>query len=403
MSIPHSLIHGTVATGFEKVQEAFIQNFDERDELGAACTVYYKGNKVVDLWGGYRDKQSNAVWEEDTMVLVFSTTKGVASMAVAHANSHGLFEYDDTVAQHWPEFAENGKENITIRQLLSHKAGLCAIDEPLDLAKLGDPDQVATAIGKQKPAWEPGQKHGYHGITLGWYESELLRRVDPQKRTIGQYFQDKIAKPLDIEFYIGLPRDISRNRVAVLDAYQPWQMLFHLNKLPWPFVKNFLNPKSITSRSFSNPRILGIPQKYNEIEMQSIELPASNGIGQVRGIAKAYSEFAMGGKNLGITAETLKALTEPAKTPPNGSMDEVLHVNSSFSLGYLKPSADIHFGINEHAFGTPGAGGSFGFADPDAKIGYAYGMNKMGFHLIFDPREIAIRHALYDCLGLEIN
>ncbi|MFK7804403.1 MAG: serine hydrolase domain-containing protein [Anaerolineae bacterium] len=401
MAENHSHIHGSVAPGFEKVRDQFIRNFSERNELGAACAIYHKGEKVVDLWGGYRDQSTKGLWEEDTCVLVFSTTKGMASMAVAHANSHGLFDYDDRVAQHWPEFAQNGKEAITIRQLFSHQAGVCAIDEPLDLAALGDPDQVSRAIAMQKPAWEPGQKHGYHGITLGWYESELLRRVDPQKRTIGRYFQDEIAKPLGIDFYIGLPSDIPRSRIAVLDAYAPWQMLFHLNKLPWPFVKNFLNPKSITSRSFANPKVLGLPRRYNDVEMQSIELPASNGIGEVRGIAKAYGEFATGGKNLGLTAETLQALTQPAAPPSGGSMDEVLHINSSFSLGYLKPSADIHFGSSTNSFGTPGAGGSFGFADPDAEIGYAYGMNRMGFHLIVDPREEALRSALYDCLGIE--
>lgn len=305
MTHNNSLVQGEVAPGFEKVRAAFASNFSERNELGAACAVFHRGKKVVDLWGGIRDQKTNAPWEEDTLVLVFSTTKGVASMAVAHAHSHGLFNYDDRVADHWPEFAENGKEAVTIRQLLSHKAGLCAIDEPLDLAKLGDPDKVAYAIGKQKPAWTPGERHGYHGITLGWYESELLRRTDPQGRTVGQYFRDEIAKPLGVEFYIGLPSNVPRSRVAVLDAYQPWQMLFHLNKMPWPFVKNFLNPRSITSRSFANPRVLGVPTKYNEVAMQSIELPAANGIGQVRGIAKAYGEFAMGGAKLGIKPETL--------------------------------------------------------------------------------------------------
>ena len=153
-------------------------------------------------------------------------------MAVAHGHSRGLLDYDDRVAQYWPEFRENGKEDVTVRQLLSHQAGLCAIDEPLDLDALADPDRVANAVAKQRPAWKPGTSHGYHGITLGWYESELLRRVDPQKRTIGRYFQDEIAKPLGIEFHIGLPEDFPRHRVAVLDAWAPWQMLFHLDKMP---------------------------------------------------------------------------------------------------------------------------------------------------------------------------
>lgn len=401
MAFDQSQIHGTVANGFEKVRDAFIENFEKRNELGAACTIYHDGEKVVDLWGGVRDKQTDAPWEEDTLILVFSTTKGIASLAVAHAHSRGLFAYDDLVAQHWPEFAVNGKEAITIRQLLSHKAGLSAIDEPLDLAALGDPDRVAAAIGKQKPAWTPGEKHGYHALTLGWYEGELLRRVDPQGRTIGRYFQDEVAQPLGLEFYIGLPADIPRERIAVLDAYAPWRMLFNIHKMPFAFVRNFLNPRSITARSFSNPKVLGLPKRYNDRAMQSIELPASNGIGQVRSIAKAYSEFATGGERLQIRQETLDALTEPAAPPTDGTLDAVMRINTAYSLGYMKPSADIRFGSSQRAFGTPGAGGSFGFADPDAKVGFAYAMNRMGFYLVDDPREAALRAALYDCLGIE--
>lgn len=401
MSFARSQIHGTVADGFEKVRTVFIENFEQRNELGAACAIYHNGEKVVDLWGGVRDKKTNAPWEEDTLILVFSTTKGVSSLAIAHAHSRGLFDYDDLVAKHWSEFAANGKEAVTIRQLLSHQAGVSAIDEPLDLAALGDPDRVAAAIGKQKPAWTPGEKHGYHALTLGWYEGELLRRVDPQGRTIGRYFQEEIAQPLELEFYIGLPSDVPRDRIAVLDAYAPWQMLLNLHKMPFAFVRNFLNPRSITARSFSNPKVLGLAKRYNDVDMQSIELPASNGIGQVRSIAKAYSEFATGGKVLNIGQETLDALTEPAAAPSSGVFDAVMRINTAYSLGYMKPSADIHFGSSQRSFGTPGAGGSFGFADPDAQVGFAYAMNRMGFYLIDDPREAALRAALYDCLGIE--
>lgn len=400
MSKNPPFIHGTVAAGFEKVRDEFIRNFTERGDIGAACAIYHQGEKVVDLWGGYRNHETKAPWEEDTMVLVFSTTKGIASIAIAHAHSQGLFDYDDLVVQHWPEFAQEGKAQITIRQLLNHQAGLSAIDEPLNDTHLSNPDKMAVAIAKQKPAWEVGEKHGYHAITLGWYEGELLRRVDPKHRTIGQYFQDEIAKPHDIEFYIGLPTDIPRERVALLKGYKPWQMLLNLNKMPWPFVKNMLNPSSLTGRSFSNPKQFGDITSFNDIEIQSIELPAANGIGQVRDIARAYGELALGGASLGINPETFNALTEPATLPTHGALDAVLHINTSFSLGYLKPSADIHFGSSTRAFGTPGAGGSFAYADPDAGIGFAYGMNKLGFYLPFDPRDMALRRAMYDCLGV---
>lgn len=196
IKIEASMIHGSVSSGFEEVEIEFRRNFAERDELGAACTIYYKGKKVVDLWGGYRDEATLAPWEEDTLVLVFSTTKGFSALAVAVAHSQGLLDYDEKVATYWPEFAQNGKADITVRQLLEHQAGLCAIDEPLDLAMLANLDVMAAALAKQKPAWEPGTRSGYHAWSLGWYQNELIRRVDPQHRSIGQFFQDEIARPL---------------------------------------------------------------------------------------------------------------------------------------------------------------------------------------------------------------
>ncbi|HLZ24671.1 MAG TPA: serine hydrolase domain-containing protein, partial [Ktedonobacterales bacterium] len=237
-------IQGMVAPGFETVREEFQRNFAERGELGAACAVYYRGKPVVDLWGGVRNKDTGDLWEEDTMVPVFSSTKGMASMGVAVAHSQGLFDYDERVSTYWPEFAQAGKTTITVRQLLSHQAGVCAIDEPLDLKKLADPDLVAAAMARQKPVWEPGARHGYHGISLGWYESELVRRTDPQHRTIGRFFQDEVARPLNVEFYIGLPAEIPQARIARIDAYKKWQLLFNMDKMPRPFVMGFLNPFS---------------------------------------------------------------------------------------------------------------------------------------------------------------
>jgi len=392
-------VQGTVAPGFEAVREEFQRNFAERKELGAACAVYYRGEKVVDLWGGVRNKLTGELWEEDTMILVFSSTKGMASMGVAVAHSRGLFDYDERVATYWPEFAQAGKEQVTVRQLLSHQAGVCAIAEPLDIDKLADPDKVAAAIAKQKPAWEPGTRHGYHAISLGWYESELVRRVDPKHRTIGQFFQDEVAKPLGVEFYIGLPQDFPQARIARLDPYQKWQLLFNMDKMPRPFVMAFLNPTTITYKSFANPKIIGEPAGYNDLRVQQLELPASNGIGQVRDMAKAYSEFATGGKQLGLREETLNALKQPATPPRDGLLDVVLGVETIFSLGYAKPFPSFRFGRGAQAFGTPGAGGSFCFADPEAEIGFAYAMNKTGFYLWDDPREKSLRDAVYRCLA----
>ena len=393
-------MHGAVDEGYGPVADAFRANFAERGELGAACAVYRDGRKVVDLWGGHRDGVTRAAWEEDTLVPMFSTTKGVASIALAVAHSRGLLDYDETVARYWPEFGAAGKERVTVRQLLSHQAGLCAIDERLELADLLDLDRVAAVVAAQKPAWEPGTRHGYHGITLGWYEGELLRRVDPQRRTLGRFFAEEVADPLGLDFFIGLPDDVPPHRVARIDGYTPPQMLLHLHELPPRFVLGFLNPRSLTYRTFGNPRITGLVNEYNRRELQRAEIPAANGIGTARAVARAYGELATGGAALGLTEATLDALQRPAVAPSGGRMDLVIHIESVFSLGYCKPFPRFTFGSSaDLAFGTPGAGGSFGFADPDTGIGFAYAMNKTGFRLYDDPRELALRDALYRCLG----
>ena len=391
------MINGHAAQGYERVKEAFEANFETAHEVGAACAVSVRGELVVDLWGGIANPKTDHKWERDTLVTVFSTTKGVSSLAVAHAHSQGLFDYDATVASYWPEFAVNGKENVTVRQLLSHQAGLSAIDESMDISTLADPDLVAAALAKQAPAWDPGTKHGYHGISLGWYESELIRRVDPHHRTIGEYFADEIAEPLDIEFYIGLPDDIPNERIApILGDWFRTKMVFNISKLPGAFVKNFLNPKSLTARTFANPKVVGMPHRYNDPEMRRIELPASNGTGTARAIAIAYGEFATGGERLGIKSETLAALMNPASPPTDGIFDQVLQAPTTFSLGYCKPWPGFEFG-SDRAFGTMGAGGSFGFAEPDLGLGFAYVMNRMDFYLWDDPREHRLREAALAC------
>jgi len=399
IKINESMIHGFIEPGFEEVKEEFINNFTKGEEVGAACAAYYQGKKVVDLWGGYRDAKTRDPWKEDTLVLVFSTTKGISGLACAYAHSKGYFEYDEKVSKYWPNFAQNGKEDITIRQLLSHKAGLCAIDEPLDLDALGDPDKMESAIAKQKPLWEPGKLHGYHGITLGWYESELIRRTDPQHRTIGQFFRDEIAKPLGLEIYIGLPDEVPDSRIA--NIYAPLyrlRMIFNTKKLPKAFVKAFLKKGTITNRTFSNPELLQTVKNYNKRELRRIELPAANGIVQVRNVAKLYSCFATGAKELNIKQETLIALMEPAAIPELGPLDQVLHLNSRFSIGFIKPSPDFLFGSDEKAFGTPGAGGSFAYADPSKEVGFCYAMNKSGFYLVADPREKRLSDTLFKCI-----
>ncbi len=385
-------IHGFVASGFEPVRQAFTRNFTHRRELGAACAVYYRGEKVVDLWGGYRDLVGELPWEVDTLVPVFSTTKGMSALAMAIAHSHGLFDYDAPVATYWPEFAQHGKAHITIRQLLAHQAGLAAIDEPLDIQKLGNAAILSQALAAQKPAWEPGTRHGYHIFSLGLYENELIRRVDPQGRTLGQYFHDELAVPLGLEFYIGLPDSVLSARVAQVVEQQPWRYLFNLHKIPRSILPELLKRDSLINRATFNPTLASI----NSRPMQRMGMPSMGGIGLVRDVARAYSEFATGGKTLKIHQETLKALIQPAQVPIGGSVDLVLHVETLFSLGFVKPSPLAPFG-SEQAFGHSGAGGSFACADPKYGLAFAYAMNRMDYHLINDPREVALREAAYQC------
>ena len=213
--MPTPTIHGEVAPGFEAVRDAFAENFAQNREIGAALSVFHHGRPVVHLWGGLRDREANAPWQEDTLALVFSTTKGLASLTLALAHSRGWLDYDCLVSDYWPEFAQQGKERITVRQLLSHQAGLSAIEgATLDYATLHDLDALADILARQKPAWEPGTRNGYHALTFGFYENELFRRIDPQHRSLGRFFQEEIARPLGAEFYIGLPPEIPLERIT---------------------------------------------------------------------------------------------------------------------------------------------------------------------------------------------
>ncbi len=393
-------IHGYTAPGFETVREEFERNFAERNEVGAACAAYVAGEKMVDLWGGLRDQKQCEPWEENTMVLVFSTTKGMAGLAMAVAHSRGYFDYDDRVAIHWPEFAQNGKRDITIRQLLSHQAGLCRINQTLTLEHMRNLDGLADILARQKPAWTPGTRHGYHGISIGWCEGELLRRVDPQHRTLGAFFRDEIAVPLGLEFTIGTT-SVPEERIATLIDFAPWEALMHLHKLPPSFVFRVLNPLTMTAKSMRNPNVKR-PGDFSNPEWRVPEIPAANGIGTVRSIARAYSAFASGGAELGIKPETLRALSQPAVAPIGGRFDLILRTNTSYSMGFFKPSVDFPI-AGEQAFGTPGLGGSFAYADPQTKTSFAYAMNRMDFYLWNDPREAALRTAFQRCASSMAN
>ena len=381
-------IHGFVKEGFEAVREAFAENFAKRREIGAACCVFHKGEKVVDLWGGVRNVATGEPWEEDTMALVYSTTKGLSAMTLAIAHSRGWLDYDAPVSKYWKEFAQNGKENITVRQLLAHQAGLYALDVPLDKNLVADLDRLAEVLARQKPAWEPGTRQAYHAVTIGFYENELMRRIDPKHRSIGQFFQEEIAAPLGLDFYIRLPESIPDSRLAPLVDPSFSEMLFGF---PIVFALDVFNSHSKIRRALDGS---GLAHDEERIYARNLEIPAGGGVGTARAIAHAYSVFATGGKELGLREETLRELTAPAIPAANGFYDECMKAEAPFSLGFLKNSAGFPFG-SPGSFGMPGAGGSLGFADPQTQIGYGYIPNRKGVALRGDPRDAALRNALY--------
>ena len=390
----HVTVQGHVAPGFEPVREVFRNNFDRRHELGGACCAYHRGVKVVDLWGGIRNKQTGDPWERDTMVVVHSATKGLAAMTLAIAHSRGWLDYEERVAAYWPEFSQQGKERLTVRQLLAHQAGLFAIDEPVDRSVVADLDRLSDLLARQKPAWEPGTRQAYHALTLGFFEGELLRRVDPQHRSLGRFFHEEIAAPLNEDVYIGLPEDIPNSRLATIAAPGRLEMLFGF---PLRFTLEALNPRSNIYRALEINPGASVYFDPERIYARNLEVPSGNGVGTARAMAHAYSVFATGGRELNLRADTLKLLAAPATPPAHGFFDECLKGEARFSLGFMKPSPTWQFG-GANAFGSPGAGGSLGFADPDAGLGYGYVTSQSGTALTGDPRDIALREAIYSAL-----
>lgn len=383
-------ISGHVLPGWEPVRAAFLDNFDKREEIGAAVAVEHRGELVVDLWGGARDPATGAPWEKDTMVIVFSATKGVSGLVLAYAHSQGWFDYEARVADYWPEFAQKGKGEITVRQLLSHQAGLHAFHQKVDRAVIAKPDRLARIMEEERPQWPPGQHYAYHIISLGFYEGELIRRVDPQHRTLGQVFSDEISGPLGVDFHIRVPPDIPNKRFAHL---QFPGIVASILGLPCSMIPRILFPWSHVFRSTMVNPGTAVSIDRDRVYARDLEVPAGGGVGTARALAKLYGEFATGGQTLGIRPQTLEALKAPAVPPSGGSMDMSLMSEVAYSLGFMKPCPGLEIG-SPSAFGTPGAGGSMAFADPERALGYGYVMNRMGTGIDPDPRDVKLRLAI---------
>ena len=383
---------GFVAPGYEEVRTEFERNLRSRGELGGAFAAYVDGNLVVDLWGGWADPKRTRPWERDTSVVVFSATKGVGAMTLAHLHSKGLLDYDRRVSEYWPEFAAKGKGDVTVRQLLSHQAGIVLTPEPLDARK---PGEAARILADAEPLWTPGDYHGYHAGTVGFAMQALVLRVDPQGRSVNRYLQEELAGPLGADFTIGLTPEYDRERMAVVKPFSPVEAMFHLGEMPKGLRKVVFDGKSLFWKSMGEGNV-----DVNSLEYLSGENPSGNGIGTARGLAALYGEFAAGGKRIGLTPETLAAVFGPAETPRVDRLDRVMNLDSYFGLGFQKPNPDDGwFSENPAAIGFLGASGAIGVADPAYRVGFAYVTNRMSPGTqVNDPRERALQDALYRAL-----
>jgi CubicO group peptidase (beta-lactamase class C family) len=383
-------VHGEVAPGYEAVREAFAANFARGDELGAATSIYKDGVKVVDLWGGIANEDTGTPWNEDTLQLVFSTTKGATAACAALLMQRGLLDVDAPVVEYWPEFAAEGKDTIPVRWLLCHRAGLPAVDEPLTPEAFYAWDPVVAALAAQKPWWEPGTKHGYHALTYGHLVGEVIRRISG--KSVGQFFADEIAGPLGAEFFIGLPASEEHRVTKLSNAAPPNPADIEITDDVKELIAGFMDPTSLISKTlnFSNP-----PLDMNSSAVHAAEIPAANGICTARGLARFYASLI--GEVDGVRILDPATVAAVTVEQTNGK-DEILRKVTRFALGFMLDGPDVPY-FGEGSFGHDGAGGSLGFADPDSGIAFGYVMNRMNQGINADPRPHSIIAALKGCVS----
>jgi CubicO group peptidase (beta-lactamase class C family) len=380
-------LEGSCDPAFEPVRAAFAQNFAENLELGAAVAIQVGGRTVVSLWAGLASRSEQIAWREDTLVNAYSTTKGLASMCVQHLVDRGLIALDQPVARYWPEFAAAGKSAVQVRELLGHRAGLCALRERLPHEALYDQDQMARALAAATPLWAPGARHAYHAQTFGFLLAELVRRSSG--RTLGQYFREHFAGPLGAQAYIGLPAELDV-RVAKLirplgEAAPPGEMSL------MQVMRD--EPESLTALAFGNPP--ASPGAVNTRRWRAAEIPSSNGHVSALGLAQVYGALAAGSGGP-LSPEAVARCTEEYSY----GHDEVLRLTTRFGPGFMlsQPADPGRFGPNPRSFGHPGLGGSIGFADPDARVGFGYVMNRAASDILVGSRPRRLIDALYGCL-----
>jgi CubicO group peptidase (beta-lactamase class C family) len=366
-------IGGGTTAGFEIVREAFMENLKRDDEVGAAVAVYLHGRKVVDLWGGIADPEQARVWERDTLQVVYSTTKAVTATCALLLTQRGELDLDAPVAEYWPEFAANGKGHIPVRWLLTHQAGLPAIDHPISPAEAIAWEPMVTALAAQRPFWEPGTEHGYHGLTFGWLVGEVVRRVSG--RSLGTFLAEEIAAPLGLDLWIGLPRSEQHRVSRIISAVPDFEALsrIDLNAVPEAVrdvMAAYVDPTSLTVRSL---RAVTPALDHNNPDEQRAEMPSTNGICTARALARFYAALIgeVDGHRI-LEPDVLAAAT----TQQASGIDRILRVPVRIGTGLGLPTPDT-FWYSPNAFGFPGLGGSLGFADSATGLAFGYVMNRI--------------------------
>jgi CubicO group peptidase (beta-lactamase class C family) len=376
---------------FERVRQVFAENFERRGEVGAAVAVTIGGKPVIDLWAGHGDAARTRPWQRDTIVNVWSTTKGLCALCGHRLADQGKLDFEAPVAKYWPEFEAAGKANIPVKYLLSHRAGLAAIRAPLKHEDLFNWQKVTSELARQEPWWQPGSKHGYHAITFGWLVGEVVRRISG--KSLGTYFRDEIAAPLGADAYIGFGPELDARVADIVPAPPPKP------GEPNPFLEMMKDPESVSAKAINNPNTTLLPETTNSRAWRGAEIPGANGHSTARALARIYGALSCGGELDGVrivsSASLPRFYTEQSK-----GLDEVLKFPTRFSLGYMLSQPGAQLGPNQRSFGHPGAGGSLGFADLDARVGFGYVMNQMGEAAasLLDPRCAALIEAVYASL-----
>ncbi len=386
-------IEGYVNTEYAEIADSFRENFELYGEIGASLCVYHNNEKVIDIWGGHKDLQKRKNWDENTVVPIFSATKAIAASCLAICHSRSLFDYNDLVIKYWPEFGAGNKQEITIEQLLQHRAGLSSIDKKLDANLIKDRRSLEQVIADQKPHWQPGDFQGYHVWNIGWYISSLISRIDPQKRFLKEFLEQEVLPEVEGEVRIGVDHDYDWARVATL---QPFSKIKGLLSMPFEFVFEFFKPWSLTYRSMLNPPFASNNSNFNKPEILQLEIGAGGGIGNARGLASLIDSLTNKNHSLHLNDETLEYIMKYPGEPTKGWKDIVFkHDAFRFHAGFMKPSEKHHFSDSSKAFGGFGAGGSFVQYVPEHKLTIAYTMNKMSSEMMNMKREVNIRNSVY--------